>query len=148
MSNNSLEFLKPAQFEIMWGVYRYPDTECCISPISWFCPIFLKFGLRILEFWKIIKRGNNFAIEVCIQERSFVIITIGALGFCCKYGSKEPSVSPPFDSSLVILTEALAASRWYWGILRKWNFEIHKPDLVTTFCCISDRGRCSSSYEE
>src|SRR5215469_12847957 len=116
---------------------------------QFYCPTLLKFGLRLAEFSKIIKRvDNNFPIEVCIQDRSIVITTIGAFFSCYKSNLIEssPSISPvkeiAFDVTLVIRTETLAAilddiEVFSEDVTLRTTYE---PDLVTTFSGISDRG--------
>ncbi|MGA9153343.1 MAG: hypothetical protein WBZ36_22415 [Candidatus Nitrosopolaris sp.] len=116
---------------------------------QFYCPTLLKFGLRLPEFSKIIKRvDHNFPIEVCIQDRSIVITTIGAFFSCYKSNLIEssPSVSPvkeiAFDVTLVIRTETLAA---ILDDIEVFSEDVtlkttHEPDLVTIFSGISDRG--------
>jgi proliferating cell nuclear antigen len=125
MSNNSLEFLAEVQWRleihicITMTVASEGQFEACPKGIEFrskscdafidiaipsailqqfYCPILLKFGLRIAEFSKIIKRvDNNFPIEIFIQDRSIVIATIGAF-FCYKSNLIESShVSPVIE---------------------------------------------------
>jgi hypothetical protein len=178
MSNNSLEFLAVAKSSDLWRyisavimtVTSEGQFEACPKGIEFrsksceafidiaipsavfqqfYCPTLLKFGLQIAEFSKIIKRvDNNFPIEVCIQDRSIVITTIGVFFSCYKSNLIEssPSVSPvkeiAFDVTLVIRTETLAA---ILDDIEVFSEEVtlkttHEPDLVTTFSGISDRG--------
>jgi proliferating cell nuclear antigen len=113
------------------------------------CPVLLKFGIRINEFSKIIKRINgNFPVEVCIQDRFLVVTTIGTF-FCC-YNSNliasRPSVPAleeiAFDTKLVIGTEALAAILDDVGVFSEMLTlkTIRRPEIATTFSGVSDRG--------
>ncbi|MFZ0223359.1 MAG: hypothetical protein WCC17_21115 [Candidatus Nitrosopolaris sp.] len=113
------------------------------------CPTLLKFGIRIAEFSKIIKRvDSNFPVEVCIQDRSIVVATIGTF-FCCYKSNlieSSPSVSAvkeiAFDTKLVIRTETLAA---ILDDIEVFSEKVtlkttHEPEIATTFSGVSDRG--------
>ena len=113
------------------------------------CPVLLKFGIRINEFSKIIKRINgNFPVEVCIQDRFLVVTTIGTF-FCCYKSNlieSRPSVSAleeiAFDTKLVIGTEALASILDDVGVFSEMLTlkTIRRPEIATTFSGVSDRG--------
>jgi hypothetical protein len=122
MSNNSLEFLAVAKSSELWryisavimtmtsegqfeacpkGIeFRSKSCEAFIDIAvpsavfqQFYSPILLKFGLRIAEFSKIIKRvDDNFPIEVCIEDRFIVITTIGAFFSCNKSNLIESSM--------------------------------------------------------
>ena len=113
------------------------------------CPTLLKFGIRISEFSKIIKRiDSKFPVEVCIQDRSIVVTTIGTF-FCCYKSNlieSGPSVSAleeiVFDTKLVIGTETLSAILDDVEVFsEKITLKtICKPEIATTFSGVSDRG--------
>ena len=113
------------------------------------CPTLLKFGIRIGEFSKMIKRiDSKFPVEVCIQDRSIVVTTIGT--FFCRYKSnlieRSPSVSSvvemSFDTKLVIRTETLAEILDDVEVFseRLTLKTTHEPEIATTFSGVSDRG--------
>jgi proliferating cell nuclear antigen len=113
------------------------------------CPVLLKFGIRINEFSKIIKRINSsFPVEVCIQDRVLVVSTIDT--FFCRYKSNliesRPSISPleemAFDTKLVIRTETLSAIlddvRVFSDTLKLKT--IYRPEIATIFSNVNDVG--------
>lgn len=117
------------------------------------CPALLKFGIRINEFSKIIKRINgNFPVEVCIQDR-FLVVTIIGTFFCCYKSNlieSRPSVSAleeiAFDTKLVIGTEALAAILDDVGVFSEMLTlkTIRRPEIATTFSGVNDRGAAAT----
>ena len=117
------------------------------------CPVLQKFGIRINEFSKIIKRINgNFPVEVCIQDRFLVVTTIGTF-FCCYKSNlieSRPSVSAleeiAFDTKLVIGTEALATILDDVGVFSEMLTlkTIRRPEIATTFSGVSDRGAAAA----
>ncbi|HET7148406.1 MAG TPA: hypothetical protein VFI73_07900 [Candidatus Nitrosopolaris sp.] len=113
------------------------------------CPFVLKFGIRINEFSKIIKRINgNFPVEVCLQDRLLVVTTISSF-FCCYKSNlleSRPSVYAlkeiSFDTKLVIGTQTLAAILEDVGIFSEMLTlkTIRRPEIATTFSGVSDNG--------
>jgi len=113
------------------------------------CPVLLKFGIRINEFSKIIKRINSsFPVEVCIQDRFLVVSTIDT--FFCRYKSNliesRPSISASeemaFDTKLVIGTETLSAILDDVGVfsdILKLK-TIFRPQIATIFSGVNDIG--------
>jgi proliferating cell nuclear antigen len=113
------------------------------------CPVLLKFGIRINEFSKIIKRINSsFPVEVCIQDRFLVVSTIDT--FFCRYKSNliesRPSISPleemAFDTELVIGTETLSAILDDVGVFSDTLKlkTIYRPEIATIFSNVNDVG--------
>jgi proliferating cell nuclear antigen len=113
------------------------------------CPVLLKFGIRINEFSKIIKRvGCSVPVEVCIQDRFLVVTTIDT--FFCRYKSNliesRPSISAleemAFDTKLVIGTKTLSAILDDVGVFSDMlNLKtILKPDIATIFSGVNDMG--------
>ena len=113
------------------------------------CPVLLKFGIRINEFSKIIKRINSsFPVEVCIQDRFLVVTTIDT--FFCRYKSNliesRPSTSAlkemAFDTKLVIGTETLSAILDDVGVFSDMlNLKtILRPEIATIFSGVNDIG--------
>lgn len=113
------------------------------------CPVLLKFGIRINEFSKIIKRINSgFPVEVCIQDRFLVVSTIDT--FFCRYKSNliesRPSISAldemVFDTKLVIGTETLSAILDDVGVFSDMLKlkTIFRPEIATIFSSVNDIG--------
>jgi proliferating cell nuclear antigen len=113
------------------------------------CPVLVKFGIRVNEFSKIIKRiNNNSPVEVCIQDRFLVISTIDTS--FCRYKSNliesKPSISAieemAFDTKLVIRTETLSAILEDVGVFSDMLKlkTVLRPEITTIFSGVNDIG--------
>jgi proliferating cell nuclear antigen len=113
------------------------------------CPASLKFGIRISEFLKIIKRiEGNLPVEVYVQDKSLVVAANGTYFSCYNLNliESKPPVSPlqemTFHTKLVIGTETLADILDDIQVFSgKLNLKtVCEPEIATTFTGVSDRG--------